>query len=291
MSKDRLPLVDVDHLGGPLQHARGDRPIGLRQAAKHRQIRDLPLERVRPVGGVEDGAGGLAPLQHVEHVLADLEQLRLLERHDRGRSRIVIEAAHDPEDHVGGRDLIHPAAAGERERSATVDMHLVLFLLSLAGAGLGGALQPTGGGPDESLQRSLGMVRVIAVSTDRHAHAATDDQKRRRSVFPLAADDISVSIDMAADGSAVPLQEFPRNAGEDRIELEFFGRHHAAAADIVCLLDGLLVDERPRGAVDHALAAGDAARLPHWIVEVEGDVGGIALAGTANDVVFLDVGA
>ena len=101
LPKDRLPLVDLHQLGGPLQHAGGDHPIGLRQPAKHRELRDLPLQRVRSVGVVEDRAGRLVPLQHVEHVLADLKQLRVFDRHDRGRSRIVIEAAHDSEDHVG----------------------------------------------------------------------------------------------------------------------------------------------------------------------------------------------
>ena len=83
MPKDRLPLVDLHELGGPLEHAGGDGAIGLRQPAKHRELRDLSLQRVRPVGVVKDRAGCLVSLQHVEHVLADLEQLRVFERHDR----------------------------------------------------------------------------------------------------------------------------------------------------------------------------------------------------------------
>src|SRR6185312_7289418 len=50
-----------------------------------------------------------------------------------------------------------------------------------------------------------------------------------------------------------------------------------------------LVGQRPGGAGLHALAAGHARAGAHRVVQVEGDPGGIALAGAADHVVALDV--
>ena len=290
LPKDRLPLVNLDQLGSPLQHAGGDHPIGLRQAAKHRELRDLTLQRVRPVGIVEDRAGGLVPLQHMEHVLADLEQLRVFDRHDRGRPRIVVQAAHDSEDHVGRRHLVDPSAVGEREWSAAIDVHLFVLRQPLAASRTGGALQPVRGRPHEGLQRPLAPGSVT-VAAHRHTHPALNDEERGRSVLPLAADDVSRPIDVAADRVAVPLKELEGNAGEDRMRFEFLGRQRGALSHVVVVCNPLVENERARRAVDHAFAAGHTARLPHRIVEVKADVGGIALATAADDVVFLDVGA
>ena len=50
-----------------------------------------------------------------------------------------------------------------------------------------------------------------------------------------------------------------------------------------------LVGERTGRAGGHALAAGDAGRRAHRVVEVEGDAGRVALAAAADDVVALQV--
>src|SRR5207237_820786 len=50
-----------------------------------------------------------------------------------------------------------------------------------------------------------------------------------------------------------------------------------------------LVRQRSRGARRHTFTAGDAGALAHRLIEVEGDAGAVALAGTADDLVGLNI--
>ena len=128
--------------------------------------------------------------------------------------------------------------------------------------------------PDQRHRQALRRRRVVPAVAALHAQPAVV----ARLLAPLGERDraallVDVVGERAADAAV-------RADGIDRLELLARADRHVADR---------LVDQRARRARGHALAARDAARLPHRIVQVERDPRRIALARAPDHVVALDV--
>ncbi len=123
--------------------------------------------------------------------------------------------------------------------------------------------------------------------TDADLEFAALHDERRRAELAFAADDIAFLVLPANHCPLIPLQERPRNAGEQRQLGQFIGFDDPPTGRLALVdLDNGSIRQRSRRARDHALAAGHARRVAHRVVEIEGDAGRVALAHAADDVVF-----
>src|SRR5262249_12148325 len=139
---------------------------------------------------------------------------------------------------------------------------------------------------------ALATLGVLDRRADEPLDLALLDDEGRRAEVALAADDVA-GLEVAAHHRAlVPAQKLPRHAVEERVPVEVLGADLLRpGGDVLPRVgaDELAVGQRPGRARHHALAARHAARLPHRVVEVEGDAGRVALAHAADDLVVADV--
>ena len=302
LTENNLPLFDAHQFCPVLEYFGAASTIALTETGKHREFVNFAFERMAAVGVIQNRAGRLAPLQHMENIFIDFKELCVFDGDHRGRTGIVVQTAHDAKNHIGRRDLIDPLAVNERERAATASMHILALVYLAARPGIGRALHPIGGCAHKGLERPFVRVSFRVCSSDRDAHPPLNDEKRRRAIRSLAADHIAGPIDASLNGVRIPFQKLGRNASKNLIELELLWHQHGAlgreaVALILRLLektlaiDELIERECSGGTRHHALPTGNAARRAHRIIQIKSNAGGIALASSTDDVVFLDIRA
>ena len=219
--------------------------------------------------------------QLLEEVGLLVGALRRTEAGDPVRAALGVDLAQASADEVEG---LFPACLAEVRHHLVVRHEATRLATALAvGSGLAHVLlhicreRTLGVGgvdPDQRLGQSLRGRRVVP------AVAALDAQPALRTGLVAAlgeGDPPALAVDIegqCATDAAV------RADGVDCVEL--LSRLDRDVVD-------RLVGECAGRARRHTLTAGDARRLAHRVVEVEGDAGRVALATAADDVVALDV--
>ena len=318
--------VDVDDRGsvaaGLLEERRRDRVVGGGVAAgddRHVRVHHVAVGGGHGAGAdaLEQGghAGGVAEPGAVVHVVGVepgpdqlLEEVGLLvgalgrpEAGDRGRAVLAVDLGQPPGDQVqrllpGGLPEVrqHLGVVDQAARPAPAPplallatLPAVASLPAVPGAVL--VLGPVHLTAHVRGQRSPGVCLV------------PPDERRgeplwRGGVVPAVAPlDAQAALRAGlvaafskSDRAPLPVHVVGEGAADAAV-----GTHAVHRVQFAARPDGdvpdRLVGQRTGRARGDTLAAGDARRVAHRVVEVEGDPGGVALAAAADDVVALDV--
>ena len=300
------PRVDVDDRRalalGLLEERRGDRVVGGGVAAgddrdvgvHHVAVRRGhgpgadALEQGRDAGrvaqpgavvdvvGVEAGADEL-----LEEVGLLVGALRRAEPGDRGRAALGVDLAQPPGDQVqrlvpGGLPEVRQHLLHRHQASGPAALTAAWRADLLLAADVRGQ-RPLGVGvvaPDQRHRQPLRRGGVVP------AVPALDAQPALRAGLVAALGE--------RDGPALPVHVVRQRAADAAVGADAVDRVELGARPDRDVADRL-VGQRAGGAGRDALAAGDAGRGAHRVVQVEGDPGGVPLAAAADDVVALDV--
>ena len=114
-----------------------------------------------------------------------------------------------------------------------------------------------------------------------------EDVEGGRSEIAFAADDLAGAVVAFDDRFLIQFEKCARDVLKDREMQKFGGIEDFAFAQFGA--DDALVRQRASRARDHAFAAGDARRLAHGQVGIEGDAGLVSLTAAGEYPVVTDV--
>ena len=252
-------------------------------------------EGAAAIVGLQLGAEGLVLLHHVEDVAQHLEHDAVGLCPDGGGARVEGHAGHLAEE-VSGVELRDRVVVGQIDRSVDAD---VCGCCALAFADV---LRLRPDAADHLFEKAVVLVfrrDVGAGSADEDVDVAFEDVESGRTIVAFADDHFAGFVHALDDGAGVELEEGSGDAFEDGQREEFLGlnrvslvvdRGVAVGVFKEGLADDLLVGEGAGWAGDHALAAGDAGRVPHGLVGVEGDGGEVAFALSRDHIVVPNLG-
>src|SRR2546430_3029047 len=271
----------------------------LAEAGEERHAAEVRVERAAAVGLLELGTERLGAQQYLQRRAQHLEDHTVLSGAHGCGPRIEVEAGHLAEE-LARVELRHGSVAAQVDRRVDRDErrrpdHFQVFA----------ADEPALHLEEEAGQPARIVPHARERCRDRNLTAPFDDVERRRAEVTLAADDLA-GAERAADdrplvapdaaGGERLRQELGRDAVEERglpvltrEPHEHLDRHRLSLGE--ARLAEALVHERAGRAGGHALAAGDARRLPHRGAGVEGDHSRVALAGATDHDVVRDVRA
>ena len=200
-----------------------------------------------------------------------------------GGARVEIHAGHFAEK-IAGAEFGDGIAVGEIDGSVDGNGAIGSFFVALV-------FFTTDENAGEAFEKALGATVSFDVGDGRgdgHLGLAFDEVKRGGAEIAFAADDLAGAEAAFDDGAAVEFEEGAGHSGEDGHAVKLFcGEGLGGLVGGNRGTDGDFVGERAGGTGDHALAAGNAGGIAHGRVEIEGDAGGVAFAGAAeNEIVF-----
>jgi len=201
-----------------------------------------------------------------------------------GRARIEIHAGHFAEE-ITGAEFGDGIAVGEIDGSVDGDGAVAGFLVTLVFF----AADENAGEAFEEALRTAARLHVGDRRRNGDLRLAFQDVKGGGAKVALAADNFAGAETALDDGPAVQFEESAGNTGENGHAMELFGSE--GLGGLIGSEDGAggdFVGKRAGGTRDHALAAGNASRITHGGVEIEGDAGGIAFAHAAEHEIVLD---
>jgi hypothetical protein len=255
--------------------AGSDQPLELGlvagQLGELRDAAQVVLDGVAAVALVEQRPRLLVALEDVEDVAVELQQGAVLGGPHRGGARVVAHAGHLAEE-VAGLQRGHRVVVVQRHRRVDGD---VLRLALLVPVVLVARRQEAAHPQAQEAQPAALLLDVLDRRLDVDVDLARLDVEGRRAELPLAAEDLALGDPAPDHGAVVEPQEWVRDPLEQRVLGQLVGQDRPLPH---LALDGAAIGQRPGGAGDHALAAGDARRVAHRVVQVEGDPGGIPLA-------------
>ncbi len=242
----------------------------------------MRVERAGAIVAFELSAERLVALQDVEHVAQHLEHDAVGLGANRGRARVVAHARHLAEEvaRVEFRDgvVVRQVDGGiDGDEGATgFFAALVIF------PGGQDAFQAT----EKSFTRTSGL-DVCDRAREVDLGFSFEDVEGGRSEIAFAADNLSGAVVAFDDGFLVQFEECARDVLKDREMQKFGGIEDFSFAKFGA--DDALVRQCASRTRDHALAAGDARRLAHGQVGIEGDAGLVSLTAAGEYPVVTNV--